>query len=423
MERVAHASQGTGRYPVATNLFMERRRTLLPFLATLLLAPSSWGLSNTADFDQGRLPVVEFPAFRPPLPPVKPAPRLPTVHRIGDSTVAVLVGGLEFEKASLAAIEGASESLELEMFQFANETLIEALAARARNGVRVRVLLSPIPGRFQILALRRLRRAGVEVSFYPARSLSGAVYRIDHVKLLIADQRRAVFGGSNWKPNVAQNHDFNLLLEGTIVGSLGRIFESSWRLAVGLPGPPSPPPAPGETRILLTGPGQREVIEETLSQINAARRSILSEQLQLSEPRVIDALAAAAGRGVEIRLLLDGRGYFVGGFNENAAKRLKNSGAQVRLFKGDTPELHRLHAKLAIFDGETIMLGSANWSRNSMRASHEAALLMRDSGLAQELASVFEADWDSRSRPPSDRRRLVISLLGWLLDRGAEEKE
>lgn len=383
-------------------------------LCGLLAAPSRPSSDPSWDFDQARLPVVQFPKLRGAAPRPRPGPPPGPAHALGDSKLRVLVGGEEFVAASREAIASAAESIELEMFQFANETLIEALEAKTRDGVKVRLLISPIPGRFQRKVLGRLSRAGAEVAFYPIGRLGGNFYRIDHAKLLIVDARRAVMGGSNWKPDPARNHDFNLDLEGGIVGRLRALFEDSWALARGARPPPGPPASDDPIRILENGPERREALEAVLERTATARTSIVGEQLQLSEPRIIAALAEAAGRGVKVRLLLDGKGFFIGGTNEAAAARLRGPGVEVRLFDSGR---RRLHAKLAVFDGELVYLGSANWSRNAMQASHEVALLIRDADLAAELTARIEDDWSDLSREPSKRHSALIDLIGWVLDR------
>jgi phosphatidylserine/phosphatidylglycerophosphate/cardiolipin synthase-like enzyme len=52
-----------------------------------------------------------------------------------------------------------------------------------------------------------------------------------------------------------------------------------------------------------------------------------------------------------------------------------------------------LHAKLGIFDRQTVLFGSCNWSRSGFTRNHELDLLVRDAALAGVFLSRLERDW------------------------------
>jgi len=118
-------------------------------------------------------------------------------------------------------------------------------------------------------------------------------------------------------------------------------------------------------RLLING---EQYFPELLAAIDAARRLIEIETYIYADDnighRVTEALAAAAIRGVEVRLLIDG---FGGGEH---ARRLRQElgahGAQVRIYR---PErwwrlerklLRRLHRKIAVFDERLAFIGGIN---------------------------------------------------------------
>lgn len=106
----------------------------------------------------------------------------------------------------LSVINGAKETLDLTTFilepcHASTQVMLEAMAARARAGVKVRVLLDSFMqegdqrgylGRYFAANGMEFRWYNDGASFNPGRNLRS------HVKLLVADGNRYVSGGRNW---------------------------------------------------------------------------------------------------------------------------------------------------------------------------------------------------------------------------------
>lgn len=129
----------------------------------------------------------------------------------------------------------------------------------------------------------------------------------------------------------------------------------------------------------------------------SARRTIdLAEFYVTSQPQsrletVIDALIAAAARGVHVRLLVDD------GFARREPATLARLAATGKL------EIRRLdmhpraggilHAKYFIVDGVDAYLGSQNFDWRSLTHIQELGVRLRSAALAGALVDVFETDW------------------------------
>jgi cardiolipin synthase len=123
----------------------------------------------------------------------------------GGNRVDVLTNGAQFYPAMRDAILQATASVNLEAYIFqpgeTADMLIDAMVARAREGVTVRLVLDAI-GSFGMRGrpIRRLREAGAEVRFYqPLRWYR--LHRLNnrtHRELLIVDGRVAFCGGAHW---------------------------------------------------------------------------------------------------------------------------------------------------------------------------------------------------------------------------------
>ena len=102
---------------------------------------------------------------------------------------------------------------------------------------------------------------------------------------------------------------------------------------------------------------------------------------------MVDALGAAAARGVRVRVLLDDE------IEDNAAgaARLVALGVDARL--DGLPDT-KMHAKSFVADGTTALVGSTNWSDSSIAYNHECNLLLTGGPPAAFVDLWFEGVWE-----------------------------
>jgi len=295
-----------------------------------------------------------------------------------DQLVPLPDGGAAF--ATIAdALRGARRSIHLEMYEFQRLDLAALLLDAHDRGVAVTAIKDPSE-RSSRTVWAELEQGGVHVLAFPIERLT-----IDHVKLLIVDGTQAIVGGINWGTASAQNHDFDVLATGPVVANLERVFSQDLALA-GEPTVIAPPASDREIQVLVTRPGDG-IRAAALAAIAAAHDSIDIEMFVLSDRLVQDALVAAAHRGLHVRVMLDPTQPQ----NADALALLKSAGATVRFYAQAGNEL--LHAKLGIFDGDTVLFGSCNWSRSGFTRNHELDLLIRDQSLARVFLSRVDQDW------------------------------
>jgi cardiolipin synthase len=265
----------------------------------------------------------------------------------------------------------------VEMYEFGRADLVLSLVAARTRGADVRVVLDPtVP--VTVLSGRQLAAAGVPVRYYP---VDDHAQQIDHVKLLLGDDR-AVVGGMNWGATSDRNHDYALLLRSPPeLSRLSRIFEQDWALAGG-----SPAPIPAERGpIAQTAPGNeiRMLLEATLA---SAQTGIEAEVFDLTDPDLILFLQSARRRGVSVRVLLDP----AQDVNRPSYAVLRRGSTEVRWFRPQPGG--KLHAKAVLADG-LLVLGSANWSRHGLDVNHELDVATANALAVAAYAARFEADW------------------------------
>lgn len=180
----------------------------------------------------------------------------------------------------------------------------------------------------------------------------------------------------------------------------------------------APAPRPiqlAETRPLETALGDPTLptaAAEWLDMIRGAHATLDLEEFYLSERRgealspILDALGAAAARGVKVRLLLDAGMHRTYPQPADSLGRLRN--LEVR-----TVDYRRLaggvqHAKFMVADGRDAFVGSQNLDWRALSHVHELGARVRLPQVAGAFEDVFETDWaaagdTARAAAPVDR--------------------
>lgn len=150
-----------------------------------------------------------------------------------------------------------------------------------------------------------------------------------------------------------------------------------------------------------------------LSLVESADSRLYLAGYTLTSERVTTALVAAADRGVNVRVLVEGGP--AGGTPATQAKRLDALAAadvEVRVVDGDRARYSFHHAKYAVADGRAVVL-SENWkpSGTGGHASRGWGVTLRDERVADHLASVFRADAGWADAKPWRRVRENVTLV------------
>jgi phosphatidylserine/phosphatidylglycerophosphate/cardiolipin synthase-like enzyme len=68
---------------------------------------------------------------------------------------------------------------------------------------------------------------------------------------------------------------------------------------------------------------------------------------------------------------------------------LINNGIDVSWAEG----FHVTHSKFMIVDGEIVIVGSTNWSENSMKYNREASVVVYSKDLSSSFERIFDMDF------------------------------
>ncbi|GAA5121664.1 hypothetical protein JIN84_01030 [Luteolibacter yonseiensis] len=327
--------------------------------------------------------------------------------------VTPLHNGVEIFPAMLAGIASATTTITFETYIFtAGEVVnqfVEALSARAREGVRVHVLLDGIGcDCVEGAPLRKMREAGVEVEVYHLKNL-GRFNQRTHRKLLVIDGKLGFTGGvgiaDEWLGNAdAPEHwrDTHYRVEGPVVAQLQAAFMDNWMKthATVLHGnayfPAIESVGPRRCQMFKSSPmeGSESARLMYLLSITAAEKCLrVGNAYFVPDDLVTEALIAAVTRGVTVEVLVPGAhldSKLVRRASRHRWGRLLENG--VRIFEYQ-PTMY--HCKTMIIDDLWVSVGSANFDNRSFRLNDEANLNVFGEDFARAESEVFRRDLEN----------------------------
>ncbi|RJP75857.1 MAG: cardiolipin synthase B [Desulfobacteraceae bacterium] len=327
--------------------------------------------------------------------------------------VTALQNGREIFPAMLLAIRSAQTSITFEThIYWSGETgdeFSQALSERAHAGVPVSVIIDWVGSiKMEQSLLDSMQAAGVQLHRYrPLHWYNfGRMNNRTHRKLLVVDGRIGFTGGvgiaDQWSGDAGDPEhwrDTHFRIEGPVVAQLQAAFNDNWIKTTGqvLNGPSYFPALKEEgemeAHMFVASPadGSESMHLMYLLAIAAAEATIdLAASYFVPDRLLIEALIAARGRDVRVRILLPGP--HIDAFSVKIASKaawgeLLKSGAEIYVYQ---PTM--LHTKLLVIDAEFVSVGSTNFDIRSIQLNDEASLNIYNSDFAARMTAVFEAD-------------------------------
>lgn len=347
-------------------------------------------------------------------------PDFKPLARIGDAVtgnplvagnrIEPLHNGEEVYPAMLDAIEGSRRSLYLTAYIFDTDhtgrRFIDALAAAAKRGVDVRVLIDGIGELYSFpRAGSLLRKRGVRVARFLPPKLFPPTLHINlrnHRKILVADGVLGFTGGMNIgdrhlaadETREARVLDTHFRVTGPVVQQMALTFLDDWRFSTGeestLAAAALDDAGDAICRVIPDGPNEEM---DKLSLILGGAVSLARSRLSIMTPyflpsrEMVAALQSAALRGVEVTLVLPAKNNlpFVHWATRNLLWELIQWG--VRVYYQPPPFVH---TKLFVMDHAYAQIGSANLDPRSLRLNFELNVEVLDETFAHQLAAGIE---------------------------------
>ena len=285
----------------------------------------------------------------------------------------------------------------------------EAFAARARDGLEVRLMLDAV-GSFKMdkRLLELMKDAGVKVTrYHPIRIIDlGQLNKRTHRKLAIFDGRTAfVFGhgiSHEWTGNGQGKEnwrDTGVRLRGPIVNAAQSCFAQHWveetqEVLVGETYFPHLEPE-GELRMHMLAGAPLGGISDLelmfkLAIASAQKELLIQNPYFIPDEESCKLLEKAVKRGVDVRVMIPGPvtdSALVKHAGHHHFPDLLKRG--IRIFEHQDTMIHQ---KIMIIDGMWSHVGSTNLDDRSFDINEEAGVGIVDKGIAAQLKEAFEAD-------------------------------
>lgn len=364
-----------------------------------------------------------------------------------NNRIEFLTDGRQMFETLMRDIESAHETINVMFFIIKNDTVgrqfIEALTKKAREGVKVRLLMDSMGSRqINDRVLRDFMDAGGKRAYFFPRKFNlvnlDFNYR-NHRKLAVIDGEIGYTGGFNiaeeylgLKKKFGNWRDTHIRITGQSVQDINARFILDWRAAskedmILSEAFYSGVISEGTTGIQIVSSGPDSVKEEVkrslLKMITSAQSNIyIQTPYFVPDDSILEALKMAAQCGADVRVMIPCRPDhpLVYWATYAYAGELVRSGGRVFIYENGF-----LHSKTMVVDGETGTVGSTNFDRRSFSLNFESNAFIYDRSEAQKMEKIFIEDmndcrelteelYDNRSITVKIREvaaRLVADLL------------
>ena len=332
-----------------------------------------------------------------------------------DNKVKLLKSGQEKFDDMFQAIREAHSSVNLEYFNFRNDSiamlLFDLLAEKAAEGVKVRALFDAFGNASNNQPLKKhhlkaLRERGIQIYKFDPLDFPwiNHVFSRDHRKIVVIDDSIAYIGGMNvadyyinGTEQVGSWRDMHCRIEGSEVRTLQEIFARIWKKTT------------GEDIIIPPFGGNEGGSYSTVGIINREPRTSnkiirdfyyhaiddAQDSIKLINPYLTinrkfkRKIRKAVKRGVKVEIMVSTKSdipltpdcVFY-----NVHKLMKR-GVEVWMYE---PGFH--HTKIITVDGRFCTVGSANLNARSLRWDYEANAVIIDKAITRQLDEMFNQD-------------------------------
>src|SRR5580693_78142 len=273
-------------------------------------------------------------------------------------------------------INGARHSIDVTMYEFADTTAEHDLAAAAKRGVKVQVILDEREKNINSNTFSYLSSHRVKVVWSSSR------FTYTHQKTLVIDGLKAVIMTANLTSEYySTSRDFLVVdTNRADVAAITAVFNADFtHTAV----------RPGDGSDLAWSPTDSQ--GKLLSLINGATSSLRIYSEEMGDTTVENALIRAAKRGVDVQVC----GENESGEYDSAYSRLARAGIHISYY--NSPTGFYIHLKVIEADYGTahakVFIGSENFSKTSLNDNRELGLIISSHAVMSAIASTFAPDF------------------------------
>lgn len=147
--------------------------------------------------------------------------------------------------------------------------------------------------------------------------------------------------------------------------------------------------------------------------IDSAHHEISAGVYYLSDRPILNALRAAHARGVDVRIIVEGKPYGMKPWQIAKEERaIQTTGASLKLapyrFESHGDQYAFQHSKY-LCNGHECEIGTANFDWSAFHKNREYLYVTRNAQVVQVANAVFNADWNGQRAPAFAHQVLVLS--------------
>jgi len=293
-----------------------------------------------------------------------------------------------------AFISTAQSSVDMAIYQLDLPNVTQALLEAKKRGAVVRVVtdIDTLEDDKENPSFKQLQKAGIRVA-------GGNSNAIMHDKFVVVDGRRVWTGSWNFTANDTYRYNNNgLAIESPdLARNYTVVFEKMFKEAKfgpqRKPGGTTPSLAIGGAAVENYFAPEDQVAEKIVARLSQAQKTIDFMAFSFTHDEIGQAVRDRAQAGVRVRGVFENTGSQTA-YSE--FPRMKS--AKLDVFQDGNPYL--MHHKVFIVDGQTVILGSFNFSQNAEQENDENLLIVDDAGLAQSFTQEFERVYAQAKNPP-----------------------
>ncbi|WP_265942435.1 cardiolipin synthase [Dechloromonas sp. A34] len=367
---------------------------------------------------------------------------------ITGNKVLLLQDGTATYAAMFAAIRAARDHINVETYIIEDDEIgrqfADLLLLQQQRGIQVNLIYDSVgcintPKAF----FERLQQGGINVlEFNPINPLAAGkpwlLNHRDHRKLLVVDGRIAFLGGINISSVYSSGsgtrrhmeaeqkksawRDTDLQVEGPVVGELQKLFIETWAKQQGKPlaarkyFPELRSQGKDIVRAIGSSPDEPySLIYVTLMSAigNAERQIQLTNAYFVPDAQLLKALTDAAGRGVEVTLILPSHTDSEIVFQAGRAHYSPLLKAGVRIYERRGA---LLHSKTALIDGVWSCVGSTNLDWRSFLDNDEVNAVVLGRDFAGQMTAMINRDLtasEAITLEKWEQRSLLLRIKEW----------
>ena len=299
---------------------------------------------------------------------------IPPARNSGAAAVFVFSNGADQPRID-DFIDSAAKSLDMTMYELSDATAVNALVARHKAGVNVRVILDQAQKSTDQAAYDTLKAAGVGVVW------SSPSFAYTHQKTITVDDRESlILTGNLTSKYYPTGRDYGAFdTDSRDVAAVTGVFDADY-------GHASTNAADADN--LLWSPDTAR--SRILDVIDHATRTLDVEGEEFSDSTVVDAIAARAKAGVAVRVMIESPSQY-----RSQVRKIVDAGGKVAGYSSSNGLY--IHAKAVIADAgqadARMELGSMNLTSTSLSRNRELGIVLTDPNACRLIESQFSADF------------------------------